>query len=552
MSGTSEPYTLRAFAGRRGRRTWGLLWLAGAALYAVCIIAIGWPNIRDALMSVDIRFVFAMAAVEVVALSLRVWKWRLALGPRQDVARLCLLSKAGGNLTPGRVGELAPLLATQGDRSKLGAWIVMDRLMEASATLILGLAGLLTVFGMAQGRIVGGWAIGLLATFCATAFLFSRHERLERWTERVEPGSTPRRWLEGLLSASREFRLLGRRAPLVMGVTLGATGLDLLIGLLLYASLGAWVAFGVLAVAQCVHAIASVIPLTPNATGIPYAAAAVLLHQAAGVAPEVLAAAIGVRFLMGNLVFWSFFGIVLSRTGQRRYTSQGELFDRLAGDDTLYDYSHDALSRLRDLVPDGGPLLDIGCGDGTMAQAMRGKSVFGLDISLRCAGLASRRGVPCAVADATQGLPFASGSFDRVMCIDVLHHVHPDWPAIFAEMDRVLRAGGSLVLVEPDARNPFVRWTQAPGSPIRVAPWHDEPAIYPEELAAHLTDLGYAFTCRPIHIDGAQRERSIFPLWQRIAKAPFVLAAAYWYRNRPNKFAYVATKPERGGRDATG
>ncbi|MCH7908481.1 MAG: methyltransferase domain-containing protein, partial [Candidatus Hydrogenedentes bacterium] len=453
---------------------------------------------------------------------------------------------------PGRVGELAPLLATQGDRSKLGAWIVMDRLMEASVTLVIGLIGLTIVLGVEGRALIVAWAFGILSAIVAAAFLFSRHERLERWIQRTQPGTTPRRWLESALAASVEFRLLGRRTPLLMGITLGATCLDLYVGFLLYASFGVWVAFMVLAAAQCVHAIASVIPLTPNATGIPYAAAAVLLHQAAGVAPEVLAAAIGVRFLMGNLVFWSFFGIVLSRTGQRRYTSQGELFDRLAEDDTLYDYGPEALSRLRDLVPDGGPLLDIGCGDGTMAQAMRGKSVFGLDLSARCAGLASRRGVPCAVADATQGLPFASGSFDRVMCIDVLHHVHHDWPAIFAEMDRVLRAGGSLVLVEPDARNPFVRWTQAPGSPIRVAPWHDEPAIYPEELAAHLTELGYEFTCRPIHIDGAQRERSVFPLWQRIAKAPFVLAAAYWYRNRPNKFAYVATKPGRGGRDATG
>lgn len=550
MSGTSEPYSLRAFASR-SRGTWSLLWLAGAMLYAICIIAIGWPRIHDALASVEFRFVFGMAAVEVVALLLRVWKWRLALGARPDVARLCLLSKAGGNLTPGRVGEFAPLLATQDSRSKLGAWIVMDRLMEASVTLVIGLVGLSIVLGVEGRVLLVIWAIGILTAIVAAAFLFSRHEQLKRWVQRMQPGTPSRRWLEAALTASVEFRLLRRRTPLLMGITLGATCLDLYVGFLLYASFGVWVAFMVLAAAQCVHAITSVIPLTPSATGIPYAAAAVLLNQAAGVSPEVLTAAIGLRLLMGNVVFWSFFGIVLSWTGPRRYTSQGALFDHLAGDDTLYDYGPDALSRLRDLVPDGGPLLDIGCGDGTMAQAMRGKSAFGLDLSARCAGLSSRRGIPSLVADATQGLPFASDSFERVMCIDVLHHVHHDWPSIFAEMDRVLCAGGCLVLVEPDARNPFVRWTQAPGSPIRVAPWHDEPAIYPEELAAHLRGLGYEFTCQPIHFDGTQRERSVFPLWQRIAKAPFVLAAAYWYRKMPNKFAYIATKPKRVQSDAT-
>lgn len=52
-----------------------------------------------------------------------------------------------------------------------------------------------------------------------------------------------------------------------------------------------------------------------------------------------------------------------------------------------------------------------------------------------------------AAADA-QSLPFASGSFANIVAVDVLHHV--ERPRRFlGEVQRVLKSGGRLVLVEP-------------------------------------------------------------------------------------------------------
>ena len=52
-----------------------------------------------------------------------------------------------------------------------------------------------------------------------------------------------------------------------------------------------------------------------------------------------------------------------------------------------------------------------------------------------------------AVADA-QALPFADGSLDAIVGVDVLHHL--EWPARFlGEAQRTLRPGGRVVLVEP-------------------------------------------------------------------------------------------------------
>jgi SAM-dependent methyltransferase len=194
------------------------------------------------------------------------------------------------------------------------------------------------------------------------------------------------------------------------------------------------------------------------------------------------------------------------------------------------------------LVADKGLTLDVGCGDGTIGAALDSPCVVACDISFRCAVLSGRRGLRAVVADAIAALPFANEAFQTIYCVDVLHHLNQQWDSIFAGLDRILRPGGTLVIVEPDAHNPFVRWTQAPHSPIRVAPFDNEPAIYPEELAPHLTRLGYDFQCNPITIEGSQVERSVFSLWQRLLKAPFVLALAAAYSGRPNKFAIVATK----------
>jgi len=225
--------------------------------------------------------------------------------------------------------------------------------------------------------------------------------------------------------------------------------------------------------------------------------------------------------------------------------SQAELFDRLAAGAQLYVYKQDALHRLNAILPNKGRVLDVGCGDGAIAEALDGGFVIGCDISRRCAQLTAGKGIPALVCDALKTFPFRDGSFDTVYCVDVLHHLEQKWDDVISHLDRVLRPGGALIIVEPDAHNPFVRWTQAPHSPIRVAPFNNEPAIYPEELEHRLRALGYEFRREPITIEASQVERSVFPLWQRLAKAPFVILLAALYAKRPNKFAIVATKPTR-------
>jgi ubiquinone/menaquinone biosynthesis C-methylase UbiE len=113
----------------------------------------------------------------------------------------------------------------------------------------------------------------------------------------------------------------------------------------------------------------------------------------------------------------------------------------------------------------GRHVLDAGCGSGPLFAALRdrGAIVTGFDSSTKMVELARRRlGDDAAlhVADVASPLPFADGAFDDVVAALVLHYLE-DWTAPLAEIRRVLKPGGRLImsvnhpimfkLVQPDA-----------------------------------------------------------------------------------------------------
>jgi len=102
----------------------------------------------------------------------------------------------------------------------------------------------------------------------------------------------------------------------------------------------------------------------------------------------------------------------------------------------------------------GLDVLDVGCGDGALATtlARRSARVTGLDPDAHmldaARGRAGAEAVDLAlVPGRTEELPFAEGAFDRVVAVTVLCFI-PDADRAIAEMARVLRPGGLLVIGE--------------------------------------------------------------------------------------------------------
>jgi SAM-dependent methyltransferase len=101
--------------------------------------------------------------------------------------------------------------------------------------------------------------------------------------------------------------------------------------------------------------------------------------------------------------------------------------------------------------------LELGCNVGATAIMLSrlGARVTAVDVDKRYVAIAERnaarygeekiqfRCVPAAAA-----LPFPAGSFDFVTCASVLEYVRPEHlPALISEIDRVLIAGGTLLVL---------------------------------------------------------------------------------------------------------
>ncbi len=139
-------------------------------------------------------------------------------------------------------------------------------------------------------------------------------------------------------------------------------------------------------------------------------------------------------------------------------------------------------------VGPGDLVLDLGCGVGRHAfeAARRGASVGALDAGPE--EVAQVRGTFAAMiemgemepghpATAVQGdalrLPFADGTFDRVIASEVLEHI-PDDSAAMRELSRVLRPGGSMAVTVPRCGPEVINWAlsdeyhDTPGGHVRI------------------------------------------------------------------------------------
>jgi SAM-dependent methyltransferase len=95
-----------------------------------------------------------------------------------------------------------------------------------------------------------------------------------------------------------------------------------------------------------------------------------------------------------------------------------------------------------------GRVLDVGCGIGDMV-AFRQNTV-GVDVNSYTVDFCRKRGLDARLMAIDQ-LPFADAEFDGAICDNVLEHVENP-RALLAEMRRVLRPSGRLLLGVPGAK----------------------------------------------------------------------------------------------------
>lgn len=107
-----------------------------------------------------------------------------------------------------------------------------------------------------------------------------------------------------------------------------------------------------------------------------------------------------------------------------------------------------------------GSVLDVGCGTGALARRLSaaGYRVTGVDPSDGMLDVMRTRAPDVRAVHASGAeLPFEAGSFDVVLSVATFHHIaEPDAVrATLAEMTRVSKPGGRIVIWDHNPRNPY-------------------------------------------------------------------------------------------------
>ncbi len=142
-------------------------------------------------------------------------------------------------------------------------------------------------------------------------------------------------------------------------------------------------------------------------------------------------------------------------------TQQADYYQRNYAADLLE--MSDRYDMLLKIIKDFAPqrFLDVGCGDGSFAIALRDNLgipfIAGVDIAEEAIELVREKGlVGFSVNIDQEDLPFENSYFDFVFCGDVIEHLY-DPDHLLEEIHRVLNPGGRLLLATPNLASWFNR-----------------------------------------------------------------------------------------------
>ncbi len=120
--------------------------------------------------------------------------------------------------------------------------------------------------------------------------------------------------------------------------------------------------------------------------------------------------------------------------------------------------SHSRLLELLPSVPGGGTrVLDVGCGPGYLCEALRDRGYAVTGIERAGWGPPNEAsGYSLVEADLEQGLPALDGSFDVIVCADILEHLR-DPASLLRQLRARLTPGGRLIASLPNSGHLYFR-----------------------------------------------------------------------------------------------
>jgi ubiquinone/menaquinone biosynthesis C-methylase UbiE len=168
----------------------------------------------------------------------------------------------------------------------------------------------------------------------------------------------------------------------------------------------------------------------------------------------------------------------------------------------IQEYIETREMRKHSSLPEGGRVLEVGCGNGTgtrlIKKYFKPEEIEAVDLDLRMIEIAVRNNkdpeTRFRVADASK-LPYPDNSFDAVFDYGIIHHI-PNWRDCLRELHRVTKPGGTLILEDLSKETFQTRF----GRHFRKYVDHPYEEMHTQEdFREQLQKLGLKITYEKIH-----------------------------------------------------
>lgn len=159
--------------------------------------------------------------------------------------------------------------------------------------------------------------------------------------------------------------------------------------------------------------------------------------------------------------------------------------------------------------PDPLEILDIGCGSGPLREYLPAPRfrITGLEMEPESAAAARRSYDRVLCQDLLQPWPLADASFDGVVAAAVLEHV-VDYHAVIAQMARVTRPGGCLIVQVPN----LGYWKEVRKLLLRRQPhWLKQPEHVHGWTLRYLQDILAQHGFRPVQTECDRLKLPLLP-----------------------------------------
>jgi len=285
----------------------------GVGFVALFVSMVDWKGAAHFLRVLAPSRVALYSALILIAYGIGCARYRLIVGNRyswRKTGYLYFLSKTGGSLTPGRIGDFSPFLVETYRHKEVLLAILLDKIIEFYLLLFFGFIGFL-----ALRNLPAPLPLALILLFSAVTLVFlslNRNGFWKRLDDSAQRGGTvPPGLMKRLLmkftgmaeKASFEIRRMGPRYYLLPALAVVSYCISLIAVMLLLKAFSITMSPFLIAETIAVSGLIMILSLVPSGLGISEVTLLLIVEQY-GVAREPFAAyCLTTRFLNLALLF---------------------------------------------------------------------------------------------------------------------------------------------------------------------------------------------------------------------------------------------------------